>query len=259
MKRQLGWLLLFISFSAQGFEIPKRLDAQDRREVTRILGLNTSSKVLSNPYPLGGYSGFEVGVALEIINTDDLSRLGCQSTEPGCPNQNTSDSKELRYPRISIGKGLYSNIDVFVNFVPPLQDGLSDFGGMFRWSFFQAKFLPINLSLLLHANRMNLRDSMISENAGAEIIAGINVNNFSLYFGGGYLKSEATFIGGDTDSGTVDPADPELSGETNTVTETLYSSHTLVGVSLHFGDYFSAFQIDRYRDPVMSLKLGLRY
>lgn len=240
-------------------EIPKRLDSQDRREVARILGLNTSTKILSNPYPLGGYSGLEIGVALEVINTADLSRLGCQSTEPGCPNQDPNDKNELSYPRISIGKGLYENVDVFLNFVPPFQNSLADFGGMVRWSFFHAKFLPINLSWLIHANRMNINDSLTTENFGTEILAGINVNNFALYFGGGFVQSDSTFIGGDTGSGTVAPNDPELTTSSNILSERVSSSHMLVGVSLHFSDYFAAFQIDRYRDPVMSMKLGLRF
>jgi hypothetical protein len=259
--------ILFFSFSSLAIEIPKRLDAQDRREVARILGLNTSSKILSNPYPLGGYSGVEIGVSLEVVNIEDLSRLGCQPGEAGCPTTQVSEDKELKYPRISIGKGLYKNIDFFLNFVPPMHDDISDFGGMARWSFFHAKFLPINLSLLAHANRMNIKDALISENVGAEILAGVNVNNFAFYFGGGYLRSEVTFLGGDGQSGSVDagdeqadrPADPKLNRDTNTLTETIYSTHSLVGVSVHFSDIFAAFQIDRYRDPVMSFKLGVRY
>ena len=140
-----------------------------------------------------------------------------------------------------------------------MQDDITDFGGMGRWSFYQAKFLPINLSLLIHANRMNIKDSLVIENVGGEILAGVNVNNFSLYFGGGYLKSETTFLGGDTGSGTVDSNDPKLNRDANTLSETLFSSHSLVGVSIHLSDIFMAFQIDRYRDPVLSAKLGLRY
>ncbi len=258
-------LFCFVAFSALfversfAVEIPKRLDDQDRREVARILGLNTSGKILSNPYPLGGYSGVEIGVSLEIVNIEDLSRLGCQASEPGCPNQNPSEDKELKYPRISIGKGLYKNIDFFINFIPPMQDDITDFGGMGRWSFYHAKFLPINLSLLAHANRMNIKDAVITENVGIELLAGVNVNNFSLYFGGGYLKSDATFIGGDTNSGTVVPGEPKLNTASNSLSETIYSSHSLVGVSVHLSDIFLAFQIDRYRDPVLSFKLGVRY
>lgn len=252
-------LLFLLSPLLYAFEIPKRLDAEDRREVSRILGLNTSGKILSNPYPLGGYSGFELGLALEVINIDDLSRLGCQTGDAGCPTQTRSDAEELRYPRISIGKGLYENIDVFLNFIPPFENGMSDFGGMLRWSFFHAKFLPINLSLLVHANRMNLKDSLVTENFGSEILAGINVNNFSLYFGGGFVRNESRFTGGDSGAGVIAPTDPALTSSSNSVSESLHSSHSLVGISLHFDNVFTAFQIDRYRDAVMSAKLGTRF
>ncbi|MCB0410893.1 MAG: hypothetical protein KDD22_00085 [Bdellovibrionales bacterium] len=255
-----GLLSLFsiFSLSAKAVEIPKRLDSEDRREVVRTLGLNTSSKILSNPYPLGGYSGLEFGMEVEFVDVADLSRLGCQSTEPSCPNSTPTTQEELQYARITVGKGLYKDIDFFVSFTPPFAKGINDFGGMVRWSFFQAKFLPINISLVGHINRLRVNDQFISENLGGQIIAGINVDNFSLYFGGGYLRSEAQFLGGDTGSGTIDPNDPLLNSNTNTIKDRVYSTHTLVGFSLHFDQIFTAIQFDRYRDAVVSAKLGLR-
>src|SRR5690606_25647453 len=120
------------------------------------------------------------------------------------------------------------------------------------------RFLPINISLLGHINRLRVNDQFVSENLGGQLIAGINVDNFSVYFGGGYLRSEAEFLGGDTGSGTIDPNDPLLNFTTNSIKDTVYSTHSLVGFSLHFDQFFGVVQFDRYRDAVISAKVGLR-
>ncbi|MCC7405861.1 MAG: hypothetical protein IT288_15785 [Bdellovibrionales bacterium] len=232
---------------AHGLELPKNLDHEDRVEVVRLVGLGTSSKLLTNPFPLGGYPGLEVGVSLELVNTADLSRLGAGTS---------SDEREFRFPRISFGKGLYNNVDVFFHFVPFSEDSqLSEYGGLFRWSFYQAKFLPINLSLLLHGSVLDVNDSLSSQTLGSELIAGISVNSFSLYFGGGFMNSSAEFVAQGTDN-IVAAADPP--NRYGTVEELVRETHSVVGFTIHFFEYFLAAQIDRYREPVYSLKLGLR-
>ncbi|MBX3021075.1 MAG: hypothetical protein KF799_05305 [Bdellovibrionales bacterium] len=270
MQLWLGPLLLLLTFfmnSAGAFEIPKGLKNADREEVVRILGLNSATKVLSNPYPLGGYSGFEIGYSVEFVNVRDIRRLGCQASDPGCPNTSLSDETEWRYSRITIGKGLYNDLDVFFSFVAPTGGvRLSDYGGMVRWSVYQAEFLPINVSLVAHGNQMNFNDSFVDRNLGGEIIVGVNVDNFALYFGGGFLESQGTFIGSTTGycpatepDCTADGTDGSVNPLTRTVTSTVRETHTVVGFSLHFENLFAAAQVDRYRDAVYSMKVGLRF
>lgn len=234
--------------SAHGIEIPTQLSATDRKDVVQILGISTSSKSISNPYPLGGYSGLELGLSLEFVDTQDLSRLGSK-TEP---------DPEFRYPRLTIGKGLYNDLDFFVHFIPYNENSnVSEYGAMVRWSFFEAQFLPVNLSLLLHGNQLNVSDSFTNQTLGAELMCGINTNNFALYFGGGQLKARGEFQSGGSNS-IIDPSDPALSLKTKTIRETVRQSHSFVGFSLHFADYFLAAQIDRYEDVVYAVNLGLR-
>src|SRR5689334_22672776 len=108
MRGFLLGLICTASFSLAAFEIPKGLNATDRREVVRTIGLNSAPKALSNPYPLGGYSGFEVRYSLEVINIRDIRRIGSNNTE-------FSDQTEWRYSRLTVGKGLYNNIDYFLS------------------------------------------------------------------------------------------------------------------------------------------------
>lgn len=259
------WLLcLFIPIFSYAFEIPKGLTASDRREVVRTLGLNSANKVLSNPYPLGGYSGFEVGYSVEFVNVRDMRRLGCQPGSPGCGNTSYSDETEWRYSRLTIGKGLYNDVDVFFSFIPPTGGTrVSDYGAAARWSFYQAQFLPINVAALVHFNQLNFNDTFMNRNLGAELMVGVNVDNFAVYFGGGILQAQGTFIASNGgicgEDCTVDGTDSEVDRGSNTVTDEVQETHSVVGLSMHYENLFAAAEVDRYRDAVYSMKLGLRF
>src|SRR5476649_319848 len=99
------FMLLFCSFfyfaKAYAFDIPRGLNESDRREIVRTLGLNSATKMLDNPYPLGGFSGFEVGFSAEFIDIRDIRRLGCAPGSPGCRNTSYSDESAWRYSRIT--------------------------------------------------------------------------------------------------------------------------------------------------------------
>ncbi len=258
-----GILLSVFSLSAHALVIPKGLTATDRREVVRTVGLNSAPKALSNPYPLGGYSGFEVGYSVEFINVRDIRRLGCEPGAPGCGNTGYSNDTEWRFPRLTIGKGLYNDVDLFFSFIPPTGGvRASDYGAQLRWSFYQAQFLPVSLSMITYFNQLNFEDVYMNRNVGVELMAGVNVNNFALYFGGGWLEAQGNFIAGSNANCadcTVDPSDPEVNGTSKTVRHSLEATHTVVGFSFHFDNLFAAAQVDRYRDAVYSMKVGLRF
>lgn len=258
-------ILLLFAFRVYAFDIPKGLTESDRLQVVRTLGTNLSTKMLDNPYPLGGYSGFEVGMSAEVVDIRDLRRVGCAPGSAGCANTSYSDESEWRFSRFTIGKGLYEDVDVFFHFLMPLGGvNISDYGGALRWSFYQARFLPINVSLVGHFDQLNYRDTFTNLNLGAELMVGVNVDNFALYFGGGTIQSSGTFIGknslGVCGSGcTVDPNDPSIDPNSRTVTNRVISSHTVVGLSLHYDNLFAAAEVDRYQDAVYSMKLGMRF
>lgn len=253
-------ILLGFSSLVHAVVIPKQLSRDDRKEVIRMLGLSTSTKILSNPFPLGGYSGFEVGLSVELIDVSDLPKLGCQAGSVGCPNTGLGD-KDLQFPRLSIGKGLYNNIDVFLHFAPQHSgSSVTSFGGAVRYSFYEARFLPFNMSLVLNADHVNVGDEFQATTIGADLISGIYVNNFSLYFGVGQLRSSGTFIAGlDTSDATVEPTDPDVDGATNTVEQSVSQTHSLAGITIHIREVFLAAQVDRYPEPSYSFRAGLRF
>lgn len=263
LRSALTLLALVAPAAAQALVIPKGLTATDRREVVRTIGLNSAPKALSNPYPLGGYSGFEVGYSLEFINVRDIRRLGCVPNSSGCGNTGYSNDTEWRFPRLTIGKGLYNDIDLFFSFIPPTGGvRASDYGAQVRWSFYQAQFLPVSLSVIGYFNQLSFDEVYMNRNMGAELMVGVNVNNFALYFGGGWLEARGTFVAGSTancQDCTVDPSDPEVNGISRTVSHNVEATHTVVGFSFHYQNLFAAAQVDRYRDAVYSMKVGMRF
>lgn len=110
--------------------IPQNMNSGDRQEALRIIGLGTAAKTLSDPYSLGGYSGLEFGLSVETVPTEELARLG---------NRLASSQADISIPKFTIGKGLYSNLDFFIHFIPYNQrTELSQYGGIIRWGFYEA-------------------------------------------------------------------------------------------------------------------------
>lgn len=251
-----GSLVLFVlaifSASSGAVTIPKQLSVSDREEVTRTLGVATSTKLLTNPFPLGGYSGFEVGLTLELIDVSNISRLGATTGEAG--------DQELRYGRLAFGKGLYQNVDIFLNFVPQSAGSeMTSFGGAARWAFYEAKYLPINLSFIVSGSHANFNNDFEALSLGLDLAGGIYINNFSLYMGVGQVRTKGTFMAGTGTDATVDPSDPDVNPLTNTVSHTIHQTRSFAGFTMHFSELFLAAELDRYADTVYSARVGARF
>lgn len=240
MKKLFFIFLLFISWSSFAvLQFPTNLSEADRISILETLGLGSSYKQLGDPYPLGGYSGVEVGISTEIISTGDIAKLGAKSVSQA----------ETSYYLLSLGKGLYNNFDIFVQFAPPGQtEKVSYFGGQLRWGFYQAEYLPMHLSLSAHANSLNLQNLVITSTQGLDLNCGFTVDDLTLYLGTGFLLSQGTFLGGT--GGIVTGA---------TVQESIREGHVMAGTAFKFSKVFLALQLDHYTQSVYSAKIGLRF
>ena len=236
-----GFVVLMGQLTLAAVLLPSQMTQSDRQEALRILGLGSSAKILSDPYPLGGYSGFEFGLELDNLPTDSLSRLGSHLE---------SSQEDITYPKLTVGKGLYDNLDLFVQLAPyNSNDQISQYGAIGRWGFYQAAFLPLSASLVLNLNSANFANQMTTWTYGADLIGGIDVNQVSLYAGIGLLKASGYFIGGTagiTDSGNIEK-------------ESVSGLHTMVGATVHVTDYFVSVELDRYTIAVLSGKVGMRF
>ncbi len=233
---------------SHAFDLPTNLRYNNIEEVVETLGYPTSGKFLSNPFPLGGHSGFEFGFSTEYVNTTDLSQVG---------SGKNSDST-LQYNRFSVGKGLFYNIDVFLHFIPFANSSdITDYGGLIKWNFYQAQYLPFSLSVLGHTNTTNIQDSFINETLGWGFMGGLNLKNVALYLGGGRQSVRSTFAKNilDLNDSTLNS---ELDADGTYVTRDS-RFHSFIGLQVSFSKIFIATQIDRYEQPVYSAKLGMRF
>jgi hypothetical protein len=57
-------------------DFPSGMSSKDRQSIMQIMGFGSASKILSNPYPLGGYLGIELGVSSDVIETSQVGNLG---------------------------------------------------------------------------------------------------------------------------------------------------------------------------------------
>ncbi len=232
---------VLFSHSAQAIlNLPKNLNENEMKKTTEILGFSSAEKILSNPYPLGGFDGVEIGFSTEVISTGDLSSLGAKA----------SSQSETNYSLVTLGKGLYNNIDLFVQFSPFTQEeNINNFGGQFRWGFYQADYLPAHLSFVASGNAVNFQNKISTVSTGFDLVAGFSVQDLTLYTGLGWVRVIGTFSGGSegiTASGTSARVD-------------LSESHYVGGVNLKFSKAFLALEIDRYTQATYSAKLGTRF
>lgn len=221
-------------------DVPQGMDAQDQQRFLEIVGASTSSKFLSNSYPLGGYSGLETSLSFDMIDSQEVSSLG----------NGTNSSAGLKYPTLTIGKGLYNNSDLFFQFVPPSKTmQISKFGASLRWSFYQGLYLPINASLLLNADTASIRGRVTTRNLGSDIMLGLNLSQFSFFMGGGYVLCWGDFVGGS--AGVT----ASLVAESRRVKTT----HLMFGATYNFEPFFIGVSLNRYRVTNLSLKAGFLF
>lgn len=247
MKRILIFLFSFLVFvSAQALDIPRNMNSDNRKVALDILGSSTMTKSLADPYALGGYSGFEIGVSLEQLDTSDMARLGTDVSGTGVPRQ----QKTANYWTITLGKGLYHNIDFFLQFAPLGQsDDFSSFGGSLRWGFYQLQSWPVYFAFQLGANSCNFQNLISTSTQTVDLITGYDLVNMSLYGGVGMVRAAGQFIGG---TGGV-------TSDHETHTEATSGNHYFAGLSYRFGNVFTAAEYDYVSTNVLSAKIGVRY
>jgi hypothetical protein len=216
--------------------IPNNLSDSDQVFMVDTLAFSMAFRPVDNPTPLGLYSGLEIGVSLEYMPTGDIGGLGSGG----------STEKSLVYPRFSLGKGIFDNVDLFFSFAPYSQGtGVGIYSGALRWGFYQATFVPATFSLLVSGTAANLDNLFLSQTEGVDLISGISADPFSFYIGAGTLYGQGQF----DSTITVEQAQTNQIGR---------SFHTMLGATLNIGPAFAALELDNYNVTTYSFKLGAR-
>lgn len=229
------------TFALATLKIPNQLNYSDRKNLAEILGYGSLVKIIADPYPLGGYSGFEVSLSQEYISTDEIARAGSGTSV---------EQSQTSYLQFNFGKGLYNNIDVFFNFTPLGQsEKIAIAGGQVRYLFYQAPYFPAHLSLNFFVNHARFNGQIVSQANGMDILAGFNAEDFSFYMGSGLTNVTVEFLGG-ANGLTDDLKDHRIE---------LFKPRFFAGFSTKFSNFFLAAELDRVVYPTYSGKLGFRF
>lgn len=232
--------LLLSQFVWATFDIPTQLSDKDERDILKNIGPGTAARLLSAPFPLGGFEGLEVGLSRQAIPLDNLQHLG-NGTEP---------QSELSYPILTIGKGLFNNIDMFLSLIPFAQSSsLTHFSSQVRIQHWSSLTSPFIISSAWHAGYSTLKNEINFQNYGFDVLGTFYFRTACLYFGVGTLFSNGRFIGG------VDGI--TKSQDTDIVTATF--AHRVLGFDYRINEYFIALETDSYDKPFYSVKLGYRF
>lgn len=238
---QILFTLLFVSTTAFAqIEVPRSLTESDRRKVLEVLGPSTQVRLMGDPYPLGGYSGIDVGVSRDSIPGARLNGLGTTA-------ENKSD---IGLYSIALGKGLYYNVDAFLVFVPfSQQERISSFGGGARWLFYEMDSYPAYFSFQASANSTSFQNKVNLSNQSFDFLASAIQSDFTFYVGFGFVRSTAIFQGG---AGGV-------TADGTTKVTALTKGRGLLGASYRWSKYYASVQVDRSSDENYAVKLGYRY
>ncbi len=247
------FIFLFSSESEASLVLPRNLNDAQRIETLEILGPSSAPKILGNPYPLGGYSGVELGYSVQILPTEKLSELGNRPEQQSFTSWNT----------LSVGKGLFENFDLFIYFTPLTQkEDVSDVGGLLKWGFYESEIFPANVSLIASGNYLNFQNLLSVSNQCLDMVVSFSWKNATLYTGVGYLRSSGTFLGG---VGSLNSEGEMVNDNTRTVfrgeskAESVTSAHSLIGLNLRYDNFFVSGEINKYKTSVVAGKVGYRW
>ena len=207
-----------------------KLHTEDLQEVADIVFPQVVSKINSDPYPLGGFSGVEVGISREQNSqkpVEQAERIGPKTV-------------------ITLGKGMYYHIDGYLSFSPGES---SQFGGLLRWSFYQNPRLPLLLSIQGYGGAGSITDDIFAQTYGANLMATLYQKYFSIYTGIGPSRGVVRFFGGD--SGSTETKD--------TYVKTVASSQFILGASFYIDKISVGAQVDSFKETsIYTLRISTR-
>ncbi|MFK8138299.1 MAG: hypothetical protein AB8E15_08070 [Bdellovibrionales bacterium] len=247
MKLVLSSFIFLFYTNTFAFQFSGNLSGDDFKEIIKSLVSGASMKSVSNPYPLGGYTGLQLGMQIENLNTKGLGDLG----------DATGDNNDINLNVITVGKGLYNNVDIFLAMSPfSSSKGTSLYGGSIRWAFFESEDLPISASITAHSVNVNYDSTVIGESSGIRASIGLSFESSSVYFSAGSLSSKAKFVGG---IGAVSSSSSGVTASDFEEREELAEFETSFGGVWEFGSYYTGLELKKTSVSTYTGSIGLRF
>ena len=247
------YLIFKSTFCFSKILLPQHLSKSDRRTVLSLFGAGTSARLLSTPYPLGGWEGFEIGLSKHFLPTQDLIELG-----NGTPSQD-----DFEYPLLTLGKGLFYDLDLFLSLIPMGQNKtMSHFSSQIRYQVWNSSNQIFRISGLIHGGTTTLNNQLNMQSYGFNVLGTATIDRLSLFIGIGSTFTNGQFIGCSQvlspQSNALVDCENGITDTESTQTETLTLSHQVFGVEWPIDNFFIAAEVDRYRVPFYSFKIGYR-
>ena len=231
-------LVFFLGHSlALAGPFPTALDATDRQEMAQLLGFSSAMKLVSDPYPLGGYEGLQLGLVGESIPVGEFRNWG----------DGSGQSSNLSFASFQIAKGIYKNWDGFVNFALQLGGStVSSYGAMLRWTFFESQRIPLSMAVNLHGSNNNFANLITGDSAGVLLDIGLYFEKFSSYLAVGRMTANYQF-------------DASLNRDPVAAFGSASDVHLRIGGVYHLRPFFIGLEWNRHLIQHLSLQIGLRY
>lgn len=241
MKYVLPLIFIFFTFdSLASLQIPRAMNSHDRHQALKILGFSGVQKIYTDPSPLGGYPGYELGFSYDVIQLKTFEELGTR----------IDTQKDLSYVSLGFSKGLFYDVDLGMSFTPlPQGAGVAAFSGQIHRQIYK-DFYGVNFSLWLHGNSTSFVNVIHTKNLGVLLTADAPFSFGTLYAGAGYLRCIGSFIGGA--DGVTDTAE--------TIQEDIYSAHWLLGGTYNLPkNFFIAVEANAVYQVSYGFKFGQRF
>ena len=204
--------------------------------ITKTLSPAVTPNPLSSLIPLGGYSGLELGLSVSLVDISPIPSL-----------EKSLNEKEFYFPRITLGKGLFHDVDIFLSITPNVtRYTLSDYAASIRWSFLELSHYDLNFSVIPYFSSLELNHELFLKNQGVGIYMNWHRDFFDIYFGIKQNQGKTTF----------QLKTSELDVKKQGISKKLLPS---LGLVLHKLPFFLSFHANKLEEIQYSLKIGLRF
>lgn len=189
----MGFKLIFIlliglltPLAAQSEIIPSNMNREDRIFLVPYLSQTYSAQYSARPFYLGNNTGFEFGFSTQLRSLNDIKeRFNSDDIDSNLTMTHLYINKSLMY---GLELGLSSILAGFTSSI------ISGFGGHIRWYpdiFSNKKFQTV---IQAYTEFTNFEDAYFNRDLGLQLGLGYNSKTFSIFIGGDYVFSDASFV-----------------------------------------------------------------
>jgi len=182
------FLVLSIGFTggAWGATLPTGLRPADIAQLVSVVGFGTASHLLRSAEPYATWPGAKVGMEIPAFGRKEINLLG---------DANGSVPDVLLAPRLFISKGLFSDLEFTLTFLPASVSNFSSFGGLLKWGFYkESSSWLASAAYFSYAEVTGFSKGYSGSNVEFGVAFSKDYVRMCPYFGGGFLFARGTVL-----------------------------------------------------------------